>query len=234
MATAGGFSATAWARTAALQRAIAEHPFNVALADGTLDQSRFTFYLVQDAAYLVGFSRALSVAATRAADPADAALLAGSAHDALIVERGLHADYLGRFGVGKDRAGVEVSPTCEAYASYLQAVALTGPFAVQVASLLPCFWIYREVGAAIHERTAGVTDHPYRAWIDTYADETFSATVDAVIALADRVAQPASDGTRQEMHAAFARASEYEWLFWDSAWRLEGWPTARFRDGQAR
>lgn len=229
MATASTFSAAAWERTASLQKAIADHPFNIALADGTLDRTRFTFYLVQDAAYLVGFSRALSVAATRAADPADSALLAESAHDALVVERSLHADYLSRFGVGEDQAGIEVSPTCEAYASYLQAVALRGPFAVQVASLLPCFWVYREVGVDIHRRTAGVADHPYRTWIDTYADPAFSATVDAVIALADRVATEAPEGTREEMHAAFARASEHEWLFWDSAWRLEGWATARFR-----
>jgi hypothetical protein len=31
------------------------------------------------------------------------------------------------------------------------------------------------------------------------------------------------------MGAAFTRGCEYEWLFWESAWRLETWPTRRWR-----
>ena len=31
------------------------------------------------------------------------------------------------------------------------------------------------------------------------------------------------------MLAAFSRATEYEWLFWDSAYRMETWPTALLR-----
>jgi thiaminase/transcriptional activator TenA len=26
------------------------------------------------------------------------------------------------------------------------------------------------------------------------------------------------------MTDVFVRASQYEWMFWDSAWRLETWP----------
>jgi len=26
------------------------------------------------------------------------------------------------------------------------------------------------------------------------------------------------------MHAAFTRATQLEWIFWDSAYRLETWP----------
>jgi thiaminase (transcriptional activator TenA) len=26
------------------------------------------------------------------------------------------------------------------------------------------------------------------------------------------------------MHAAFTRATQLEWMFWDSAFRLEAWP----------
>jgi thiaminase/transcriptional activator TenA len=27
------------------------------------------------------------------------------------------------------------------------------------------------------------------------------------------------------MTAAFVRGCEYEWMFWDAAWRQEAWPT---------
>ena len=30
--------------------------------------------------------------------------------------------------------------------------------------------------------------------------------------------------TRAEMLSAFRRACQYEWLFWDGAYQLRGWP----------
>jgi thiaminase/transcriptional activator TenA len=34
----------------------------------------------------------------------------------------------------------------------------------------------------------------------------------------------ASPSARERMHAAFRRAAQLEWMFWDSAYRLEDWP----------
>src|SRR5437879_2987806 len=114
--SADGFCAQAWARTQRLQQAIVEHPFNVALADGSLDRERFVFYIVQDARYLAGFAQALAAASTRADNAEDAAFLAGSAQAALIEERRLHAGYLQDFGLSdSDTAGVATSPSCLAY-----------------------------------------------------------------------------------------------------------------------
>jgi thiaminase/transcriptional activator TenA len=89
-------------------------------------------------------------------------------------------------------------------------------------ALLPCFWIYAEVSRDIHARAA--PDNPYRAWIDTYAGEEFQNAVRATIAATDATAGEASPRLRERMHAAFTRATALEWLFWDSAYRLERWP----------
>lgn len=43
--------------------------------------------------------------------------------------------------------------------------------------------------------------------------------------IVDRVAESATDATRRAMRSAFVRGCEYEWLFWDAAWRMEPWPT---------
>jgi thiaminase/transcriptional activator TenA len=45
-----------------------------------------------------------------------------------------------------------------------------------------------------------------------------------VIAISDEVAGAASPTVRDGMMRAFVRASQLEWMFWDSAWRLERWP----------
>jgi thiaminase/transcriptional activator TenA len=93
---------------------------------------------------------------------------------------------------------------------------------VVLAALLPCFWVYLEVGKDIHGRAA--KPNPYQAWIDTYAGEEFATAVQAVIATTDAAASGASERTRQSMHTAFTRATQLEWMFWDSAYRLTKWP----------
>jgi len=89
-------------------------------------------------------------------------------------------------------------------------------------ALLPCFWIYAEVGRDIHARAR--PNNPYQAWIDTYAGEEFHIAVRAMIAATDEAAELASPSARERMHAAFRRAAQLEWMFWDSAYRLEDWP----------
>jgi thiaminase/transcriptional activator TenA len=45
-----------------------------------------------------------------------------------------------------------------------------------------------------------------------------------VIAITDRAATATTAATRARMLAAFVRACQYEWLFWDGAYRRRGWP----------
>jgi thiaminase/transcriptional activator TenA len=143
--------------------------------------------------------------------------------EAIVVERALHEGFFQRFGVpAAEAAATEPSPTCAHYTHYLLALAHNAPYEVAVAGLLPCFWIYWEVGK--HLLRVARPDNPYQAWIDTYADEDFAAGVRKVIAIADDVAEAAAPTVRDGMVRAFVRASQLEWMFWDSAYRLERWP----------
>jgi len=217
------FSTDAWAANAALCETIRTMPFNAALADGTLSEDRFRHYIIQDAHYLIAFGRALAVAAAKADDPDGIVQFAEGAKVAIIVERALHADYFRRFDISaQDFEATPLSPVCHHYASYLVATAWSESYPVVLAALLPCFWIYAEVGKDIHARAA--SDNPYRAWIDTYAGEDFHEAVRAVIATTDRAAEKAAPETVKAMHGAFTRATQLEWMFWDSAWNLGRWP----------
>jgi thiaminase/transcriptional activator TenA len=220
------FSNEAWQRTAALRRAIHDLPFNIELAAGSLSRERFQTYITQDAIYLSQFSRALAISAAKAPDTATTQSFAQSALGAIAVEQALHGRYLRDFGV--DPAGIagsEPSPDCLAYTSYLLAAAYHEPWEVLVAALLPCFWLYWDVGCAI-TRTAS-PQNPYKAWIDTYADARFGEAVRTVIVITDRAADTATAAARDKMLAAFIRACQYEWLFWDGAYQRRTWPQFR-------
>jgi thiaminase/transcriptional activator TenA len=147
-------------------------------------------------------------------------LFAKSALEAVAVEQALHGQYMTQFGA--DASNAEPSPDCLSYTSFLLATAYHDPWEVLVAALLPCFWIYWDVGNAIARESAA--DNKYRAWIDTYSDAGFGDAVRAVIFATDKAAEATTDQVRGRMHTAFVRSSQYEYLFWDGAYRLRGWP----------
>jgi len=222
-ANMGKFSHEAWNQNLGIFEKIVKLPFNKELMDGTLSQSRFKHYMIQDAHYLEGFARALSFASAKGHVADHIAHFAGAAQTAIIVERRLHADFFVNFCVSKDEfAATESTPICEHYVSYLIRVAALEPFEVLLAALLPCFWIYREVGRKIHEQAS--PNNPYQAWIDTYAGEEFEKAVDSIIYIVDQVAIDVSPRTLQAMHHAFVRATQLEWMFWDSAYLEKVWP----------
>ena len=217
------FSREAWTRNAVLYETIRTLPFNAQLASGELSESRFKHYITQDAHYLVGFGRALALAAAKAPDADRIVQFAKAAEGALIVERALHGSFFKQYGITAQLfAQTPLSPACHHYVCYLLATAYAEPYEVLLAALLPCFWIYAEVGHDIHARAAAA--NPYRAWIDTYAGEEFHAAVRAMIAATDDAAAEVASPLRARMHAAFTRAAQLEWVFWDSAFRLEAWP----------
>jgi thiaminase (transcriptional activator TenA) len=217
------FSRAAWDRNAATYQIIRTLPFNAELAAGTLGEARFKHYIIQDAHYLIGFGRALAIAAAKAPDADRIVQFAKSAEGAIVVERALHHSFFTQYGIGAQAfAQTPLSPACHHYVSFLLATAYAEPYEVVLGALLPCFWIYAEVGRDIHARA--VVSNPYQAWIDTYAGEEFHAAVRSVIAATDEAAASASPALVKRMHDAFTRAVQLEWMFWDSAYRMEAWP----------
>ena len=212
------FCDRAWQRTTELRAAIDKLPFNRELAAGTLRRDRFQFYIAQDALYLDQYARILVIAGARGPDGATLRLFAESALEAVAVEQALHGQYLSQFDAGS----VDASPDCLGYTSFLLATAYHEPWEVLLAALLPCFWIYWDVGNTIARQASA--DNPYQAWIDTYSDQAFGDAVRAVISATDQAAADATDSVRARMMTAFVRSSQFEYLFWDGAYQLRGWP----------
>jgi thiaminase/transcriptional activator TenA len=220
----GSFTAAAWQRIAPIRAKIDVLPLLAKLSDGTLPGKVFRHYILQDTLYLNHYARCLAIVAAKAPDNAQVMRFLNSAQKAIQVEQGLHSGILARFGVTPDDVAVaEPSPSGFAYTSFLMATAYHCSYAVALSAILPCFWIYWNVGEAIKGQPAAI-DNPYQSWIDTYGDPQFAAGAREVIALTDAAAKAASPTERAQMLDVFVRASQYEWMFWDSAWKLETWP----------
>ncbi len=212
------FSKSAWTAIEEIYQSIIEHPFNQELAQGTLAKEKFQFYMKQDSLYLVDFARALAIAASKATTPDDLVLLLDFSKGAILAERGLHEFYFDHYGIQLD---VDKAPGCFSYTNFLISTATHSSYEESLAALLPCFWIYREVGMHIHNNAA--EKNPYQKWIDTYSGDDFQAIVQNAIDLTDRVAEGANTEQTKRMQEAFVVSTRLEWTFWDSAYRLEKW-----------
>jgi thiaminase/transcriptional activator TenA len=203
--------------------AILEHSFVRGLTDGSLDPDAFAFYLRQDALYLVRYAQALAALGGRAPVATDTAMFARHAAGALEVERTLHESLLPQLGV--EAVSIDTTPpapTNLAYTSYLLATVHGGTYAEGVAAVLPCYWIYWEVGKELVKQ--GSPDPRYQAWIDTYGGDDFGAVVQEVLDVTDRLETELSASERDRVFAHFATTSRYEWMFWDMGHRQEQWP----------
>lgn len=222
MSDGGGRRALLEVMTPVLERVL-DHPFLRGLGDGTLDGGAFRFFVVQDAIYLRDYARALALLGARAPDEASLLLFTRHAINALEVERSLHGELFGEFGIDAGRAlATEPAPTCLAYTSYLLRVAQGGSFAEGLGAILPCYWLYGEVGRTL--LGPGSPNPLYQRWIESYADAGYGAVVEEVLAVVDRVWPGLGSGERTRLLQHARRTSRYEWCFWDMAWRQEQWP----------
>jgi len=217
------FTDEVWRSAEALRTAIKTLPFNVELTEGALPQDKFQFYMLQDSLYLETYSRVLSIASAKAPLPEMMLEFSLAAQEALVVERALHESFFEAYGVDQATiAATTATPTCLNYTNYLLATAHNASFEECVAALLPCFWVYWDVGVHIAERASA--NNPYQTWIDTYSDPQFAESVQRIVEITDRLARVASPRTLELMRVAFMQSARFEWMFWDSAYKLEEWP----------
>lgn len=209
------WSEKVWQLAEPVYRSILTHPFIIELAEGTLSRERFLFYLNQDALYIDNYCRVLAHIASRLKRKEHVEDFLRFASDGIAVEKELHRSYLG--AIDKNAAP---TPTCLLYNSFESALAMA-PVEVEAAAILPCFWIYQQVGVNI--LASSLPDNPYHRWIATYGDEAFAESTHRAIEICDELADAASEQTRADMTEAFLTAARMEWMFWDSAYNLEKW-----------
>ena len=208
----GPWTAALWAAGGETWHQILDLPFVRALGEGTLDEDLFAFYLDQDALYLRDYSRALATLSARA-DTAEAQVhWAAGAHEAIAAESQLHEGWL----ANRARLGGP-SPITMGYTNFLRASAAGDDYVVGAAAILPCYWLYEEVGAVLSSQNHA--DHPYAEWLSMYGGEEFAADVARSLAEVERAFEAASPAQRVRAARAYLSACVYEREFFDQAHR---------------
>ena len=196
-----------WEHIRGIRDDIDRSPFVRGLGDGTLDRDAFLWYLAQDALYLRDYARALAEASRLAPTTEEQAFWAGSAEGAVAAELQLHESWIPAEAMGEARP----SGVTTAYLDHLLAASSRGGYRGLIAALLPCFWLYHDIGSRLHPLSHA--EHPYRSWLDTYADPAFAASTQQAIGIVARTAAHADDAARSVMREAFRTSAAHELAF---------------------
>jgi len=185
---------------------------------------RFAYFVLQDYLYLLDFAQVLCLGGARSPDLKTLEIFTRHALIAVEVERSFHAAFGKWLGFSQKQLDTAPkAPITEAYTRHLQAVARGGSLGEIVAAVLPCYWIYGEVGKRLHKkRYKG--PKIYREWIETYGSEEYWKPVREQIRLMNHLGTSARAEEKKLMLSHFLLSSRYEFLFWDQAYRLEQWP----------
>lgn len=205
----------AWEISKEVIDAIQAHPFNQELAKGILDKEKFAYYIEQDILYLKDFARCHAIIAAKAPHEHVRTFLQYADYTFVAEQEIVHQFFRQLYGL---RDTGFITPATLAYTSFLKNTCSLEPVEVAIASVLPCFWVYREVGLAIVQQT--IMDNPFSRWIETYSSEDFAASVEEAINIFDDLARNTTDDLRDKMLKAFYNSTVLEWHFWNDAYNF--------------
>jgi thiaminase (transcriptional activator TenA) len=203
-------------------RAYTEHPFTEGLADGSLAEEAFRYYLAQDYLFLIEFARAYALAIYKSPTLADMREAAAGLSAILDVEMDLHVKLSAGWGLSPaDLERTAPAPEMLAYTRYVLDAGMRGDLLALKVALAPCVIGYAEIATrlASHPR-ADAEANPYRVWIAEYAGAPYQDVAEKAREQLERLANLyATPAREQELVAIFREATRLEANFWEMAWR---------------
>lgn len=200
------------------------HSFITELTSGKLPMDRFRFYLKQDAYYLTEFSRLHHLLALQLTEPTAVEFLEAEANGLNDSEQDVREEFFQQLQItASEMTNTPVAPNTYNYVTHMEHELDRGK-AQGAAALLPCYWLYNEIGDRLVNQSSSVKI--YQQFIDTYASPEFGKATDTMINIVDELGENSSSVVQSEMITAFLRSSYFELQFWQTAYDEATWPFA--------
>ena len=199
-----------------------EHPFVLGIQNGTLDQEKFRYYIIQDFLYLEEYAKVFALGIAKAKSPETIQLF--SKYVTLLTEgeMDIHRGYMGKFAVSREE--LETTPRALdnlSYTSYMLRVAYEEGEAEILAAILSCAYSYEVITKTLLERNPAAVDHPfYGEWVKGYVDPQYSEANILLLEMTDRLAQHYTEAQIRHLEEIFVACSRYELAFWELAWNM--------------
>jgi thiaminase/transcriptional activator TenA len=199
------------------------HPFVQELGRGTLDREKFKFYLLQDYQYLLQYAKVFAIAAVKSDTEELMANFSTTQYAILAHEMNVHREYMAGFGVTREEMlAVKPSLYNNAYTANMIAHGQTGGLAEILAAVFPCAWTYADYAKRLKEQyAANLEGNFYKTWIENYAGDEFSHSFEWFYGALDNLVSNMTDRQREKITEIFISSVEFEYLFWDMAYKRQ-------------
>jgi thiaminase/transcriptional activator TenA len=199
------------------------HPFVQELGAGTLDKEKFKFYLLQDYLYLLQYAKVFATAVIKSDTEEYMAKFSQSQDYILNGEMNVHRKYMKDFGITPQQIEAAKSSLFNrSYTANMLSYGLTGGLAEVLAAVFPCAWTYADYGKRLKNQYADKLEgNFYKTWIENYAGDSFSDSFEWFYDALDNLVANMSDKQREKIEDIFVSSVEFEYLFWDMAYKMQ-------------
>lgn len=206
--------------------AIFRHPFVRGIAEGELSSERLAHYVRQDFQYLTVFCQVYGLAISKSTKREDIAFFNEQIGFVLDSENHPHRNLARVSGYPMEELerADELAPTARNYTRHMLYAAHSGTLGELLSALYPCPLTYWEIGLRLKEEVRPDGSHPFGEWIEFYADPVVGDICREFAERVDRLAARAGEDERARMEENFLVGCRMEYMFWEMAYDLEGWP----------
>ncbi|KAF3922856.1 hypothetical protein AA313_de0201980 [Arthrobotrys entomopaga] len=156
------------------------HKFVKQMANGTVSEKRFGWYLRQDYLFLVHFARATSLLSFKSTSISEIGKYNDNVAN-VVRETSLHVKYCSRFGISEsDLLSTPEAPATIAYTRYVIDVGMTGDKSALMVALISCAVGYNIAARNRDEEQESVRTeqgNKFWGWVEEYSSESYGKFV---------------------------------------------------------
>ena len=202
---------------------IESHSFVKGIGNATLPIENFRYYMRQDYLFLIGFSRVISLACSKAKTLDEMKWFANLNNETLNIEMNLHVSFCKDFGISKDDLeNTQPSQATLSYVNHLLETAYSGDSIDSAVSILPCSWGYSEIGKSLarYSPQQNQFTHLYQRWVEMYGSADFEKLAIWLRDFIDENSTNFDENRRKSLSGIFLSSCHYEYMFWESAFHM--------------
>ncbi len=201
-----------------LWKAAADTTFLEALGKGTVDESLFLNYIIQDSIYLRYYLKAFAMGMFRSRTLRDMQFFYSILGFVNESENATRLDYLRKAGMTDDDVeSIPMTKACRSYTSFLISTAETGSLEEILMAVMPCMLGYGYVFKETLRRWPGVMETQYAPLVSDYTAPWYDECCDAWTSYCEKALAGKSEDEIGKLSAVFREASRQELIFWEMA-----------------
>jgi len=200
-----------------LWKKAADKEFLIKMAEGTLDEKRYSGYMLQDYYYLVEYKKILERLLELSKDSEVTDFLKLAVDVTVYETESVHLPAMKKLGISEDtikNTGMNsvITDYVAFYHDTIDKNGLLGGFT----ALLQCCWDYAYLGKVMYENYGEkIEKSQYKFWFDAYTSKEYVETNEKWQSLVDKITTGADDKTKETLCNIFKTCAEFENKFWD-------------------